>query len=80
MANGRLYGNRSMGYGYSPDRSRDVDRFNESTRSNYTYFDPSATYYGNKQTGYSCSYSTRYSGSTYGTNQGQYLGNGQYED
>jgi hypothetical protein len=29
-----------MGYGYSPDRSRDVDRFNTSTRSNYNYFDP----------------------------------------
>ena len=35
-----LYGNSSMGYGYSPDRSRDVDRFNESTQSNYNYFDP----------------------------------------
>ena len=35
-----LYGNTSMGYSYSPDRSRDVDRFNTSTRSNYNYFDP----------------------------------------
>lgn len=33
--NGKLYGNRSNGYGYSPDRSRDVDRFNPSTRANY---------------------------------------------
>lgn len=30
------YGNSSNGYGYSPDRSRDVDRFNPSTRPNYT--------------------------------------------
>lgn len=33
--NGTYYGNSSMGYGYSPDRSRDIDRFNYSTRSNY---------------------------------------------
>ena len=31
-----MYGNRSAGYGYSPDRSKDVDRFNLSTRSNYS--------------------------------------------
>lgn len=30
------YGNSSMGYSYSPDRSRDIDRFNPSTRSNYS--------------------------------------------
>ena len=30
------YGNRSTGYGYSPDRSKDVDRFNPSTRANYS--------------------------------------------
>lgn len=55
-----LYGNSSNGYSYSPDRSRDVDRFNASTQSNYTYFDPTATYYGNRSTGFSCSYgSTR---------------------
>lgn len=30
-----LYGNSSFGYSYSPDRSRDVDRFNPSTRGNY---------------------------------------------
>lgn len=40
-----MYGNASTGYGYSPDRSRDVDRFNPSTRSNYSYFDPCKTYY-----------------------------------
>ena len=57
---GTYYGNSSNGYGYSPDRSRDVDRFNESTKSNYTYFDPCATYYGNSSTGFGCSYgSTR---------------------
>ena len=31
-----MYGNYSMGFSYSPDRSRDVDRFNPSTRSNYS--------------------------------------------
>lgn len=31
--NGTYYGNSSMGYGYSPDRSRDVDRYNPSTPS-----------------------------------------------
>lgn len=34
------YGNNSNGYSYSPDRSRDVDRFNTSTKANYNYFDP----------------------------------------
>ena len=31
-----IYGNYYTGYSYSPDRSRDVDRFNPSTRQNYT--------------------------------------------
>ena len=31
-----MYGNRSAGYGYSPDRSKDMDRFNPSTRANYS--------------------------------------------
>lgn len=35
-----MYGNNGNGYGYSPDRSRDVNRFNESTKANYKYFDP----------------------------------------
>lgn len=40
-----LYGNSSMGFGYSPDRSRDVDRFNSSTRGNYsTAYNPSGYY------------------------------------
>lgn len=33
--NGTLYGSRSGGFGFSPDRSCDVDRFNPSTRGNY---------------------------------------------
>ena len=40
MANGKFYGDGSGAMSYSPDRSRDVDRFNTSTRSNYNYFDP----------------------------------------
>lgn len=35
--NGKYYGNRSNGFGYSPDRSRDVDRYNPSTRPNYQF-------------------------------------------
>ena len=31
-----LYGNSGNGYSYSPDRSRDIDRFNLSTKKNYT--------------------------------------------
>ena len=31
-----MYGNRSEGFSYSPDRSKDIDRFNYSTRSNYS--------------------------------------------
>lgn len=33
--NGTLYGSRSGGFGFSPDRSRDIDRFNPSTGGNY---------------------------------------------
>lgn len=40
MANGKFYGDGSGAMSYSPDRSRDVDRFNRSTTSNYSYFDP----------------------------------------
>lgn len=40
-----LYGNSSMGFGYSPDRSHDVDRFNPSTRGNYsTAYNPCGYY------------------------------------
>lgn len=45
-----MYGNCSMGYGYSPDRSRDVDRFNRSTCSNYSTTFANAS--GSRQTGY----------------------------
>lgn len=31
-----LFGDSSSGFSYSPDRSGDVDRFNPSTRGNYT--------------------------------------------
>lgn len=72
MMNGRIYGNSSNGFGYSPDRSYDVDRFNSSTRGNYSTNYAS----GSKQGGY------YYSASSYYTNKpkttGRYLGNGQY--
>ena len=59
-----MYGNRSNGYGYSPDRSKDVDRFNTSTKANYNYFDPyalnNATYKANNN-----AYKNEY---TYGRN------------
>lgn len=69
MMNGKYYGNSSNGYSYSPDRSRDVDRFNPSTRANYP-------------TGYITSgygYSGGYGGYNHTTSKkGRYLGNGQY--
>lgn len=37
-------GSRSGGYYYSPDRSHDVDRYNESTKGNYKYFNPCRPY------------------------------------
>lgn len=68
-----LYGNHSTGYYYIPDRSRDVDRFNPSTRGNYSTAFANAS--GSRQTGYyySPSYSTNKP-----TTKGRYLGNGQY--
>ena len=48
-----LYGNSSMSFSYSPDRSRDVDRYNPSTKANYyantrTYgcYNPNPVHYG----------------------------------
>ena len=41
----------SLGGCYSPDRSRDVDRFNPSTRANYSVMVAS----GSKQSGFSYS-------------------------
>lgn len=63
-----MYGNRSTGYSYSPDRSKDIDRFNPSTRSNY-----STSY---NTSGYGC-----YTPNSYGnnkTNSGHYDGRGQW--
>lgn len=45
-----LYGNSSTGYSYSPDRSKDVDRFNPSTKANYSTSFASAS--GSYSTGY----------------------------
>lgn len=40
-----MYGNPSSGYYGIPDRSRDVDRFNPSTQSNYsTSYNPGGCY------------------------------------
>lgn len=69
-----LYGNSSNGFSYSPDRSRDIDRFNPSTRSNYSASFASAC--GSKQTGYHHSASDIYGSKPKTT--GRYLGNGQY--
>ena len=63
-----MYGNRSAGYSYSPDRSKDIDRFNPSTRSNY-----STSYNAN---GYGCYTPTNYSNNN--TNSGHYDGRGQW--
>ena len=49
-----MYGNSSMGYSYSPDRSRDVDRFNPSTQNNYK-FSTSSPYWLTKQSSSSSS-------------------------
>lgn len=69
-----MYGNNSMGYSYSPDRSRDVDRFNPATRGNYSPTFAS----GSKQGGYyhsPTSYSTPKPAST-----GWYDGAGRYHE
>lgn len=69
-----LYGNASFGYSYSPDRSRDVDRFNPSTASNYSATFANAS--GSRQTGYYYSASDLCGSRPQTT--GRYLGNGQY--
>ena len=68
--NGRLYGNSSMGFGYSPNRSRDVSH--DNPRSQFLRAS------GNRQGGYWYSANSQYNGTTYGTKHGRYLGNGQY--
>ena len=68
MTNGKLYGNSSMGYGYSPDRSRDVNHDNigsqflgaNGSRQGGYYYSPSNGYFSKP------------------TTNGRYLGNGQY--
>lgn len=54
-----LFGDNSNGYFYIPDRSRDVDRYNPSTQSNYKsntsqygFYDPTKSYYPSNNTGY----------------------------
>lgn len=69
-----MYGNSSMGYGYSPDRSRDVDRFNPSTRSNYYTNNAS----GSRQGGYYYSPSGYYTSKP--TTTGWYDGAGRYHE
>lgn len=67
MANGKFYGNSSMGMGYSPDRSGDVSHNN--LRSQFLGAN------GSRQGGYYQSATPAYSS---GKKQGRYLGNGQY--
>jgi hypothetical protein len=66
-----LYGNTSLGYSYSPDRSRDIDRFNPSTRGDYS----TAYASGSKQGGYYYSPMTTHNKPK---TTGHYLGNGQF--
>jgi len=68
-----MYGNNSNGFSYSPDRSRDVNRFNPSTRGNYSTAYANAS--GSKASGYYYTATPTYSKPT---TQGRYLGNGQY--
>lgn len=76
--NGRFYGNASAGFGYSPDRTRDVDRFNPSTRENYnTSF---AYACGSKQGGYYGSTFTAYTSTAKKTRGGWYDGAGRYHE
>lgn len=66
MMNGNFYGNSSNGYAYSPNRSRDIDRFNPSTRANYS------TSYNTRGCGcYNPTSSTK-------SSKGWYDGRGQY--
>lgn len=66
MANGRFYGNSSMGMGYSPDRSHDVDHYNNN-RSQFLGAS------GSRQGGYY--YSPSYS-STSKKNDGEWVQSG----
>ena len=72
-----LYGNSSFGFSYSPDRSRDIDRFNPSTRGNYN--NPLQYGNGNRSYGYYGSTSTAYT-STVKKSGGWYDGAGRYHE
>lgn len=65
--NGRFYGNNSMGMGFSPDRSRDVNH----DRPVSQFLNAS----GSRQSGY---YSASDLCGSRPTTSGRYLGNGQY--
>ena len=67
-----MYGNISNGFGYSPNRSYDVDRFNPSTRANYSTVNAS----GSRQGGYWHTATPSYTNKP--KTSGRYLGNGQY--
>lgn len=56
MCNGKMYGNSSMGYAYSPDRSRDTEFYSNTTKSSgfLTYEDRMVM--GSRQTGYYCTF------------------------
>ena len=60
-----MYGNWQTGYSYSPDRSKDVDRFNYSTRNNY------ATQYNTRGYGLASEYTAKQT-----NNKGHYDGRG----
>lgn len=47
-----MYGNSSNGYGYSPDRSRDVDHYNRHYTNNLQYGNGNSSYgyYGSTST------------------------------
>ena len=64
-----MYGNSSNGFSYSPDRSYDVDRFNPSTRGNYTTeYNPYGYYSPTGKSNYQTSASKK----------GHYTGSGQW--
>lgn len=71
-----MYGNYSNGFGYSPDRSRDVDRFNPSTRGNYSTTFANAS--GSRATGYYYTATTAYTAKK--SNGGYYDGAGRYHN
>ena len=69
-----MYGNYSNGFSYSPDRSRDVDRFNPSTRGNYSTAFSKVS--GSRQIGYYYSATSSYTSKP--STSGHYDGRGQW--